>query len=84
LSYFYSLLFSIRIDESETAKNERLKKWETFLEAGEDAKKEKVVDSEAMETKTTSEALKDDDNEEKRPAEPQSQSRDEEEEVATA
>ena len=33
-----------RIDESETDKTERVQKWETFLETGEEAKKDITTD----------------------------------------
>lgn len=42
-----------RIDESETDKNERVQKWETFLETGEEAKKDITTD-EVTETITSS------------------------------
>lgn len=34
--FFHSLYLNTRIDESDTARNERLQKWDTFLETGEE------------------------------------------------
>lgn len=40
-----NLAFNVfRIDESETDKNERVQKWETFLETGEEVKKDITTD----------------------------------------
>ena len=44
-----------RIDESETDKTERVQKWETFLETGEEAKKDITTDEvKSTETETIS------------------------------
>lgn len=48
-----------RIDESETDKNQRVQKWETFLETGEEAKKDITADEmKSTETETISSSSK--------------------------
>lgn len=73
---------STRIDESETDKNDRLKKWEKFLEVEEDSKKGKTIDTEPMEMESTSSFSATTSNQqtaEARPLEPQLESNEDEE-----
>ncbi|KAG5678501.1 hypothetical protein PVAND_008168 [Polypedilum vanderplanki] len=64
-----------KIDESEIDKNDRLKKWETFLETEEDSQREKT--SETIEEKTTSKS----EDKEEATREPKSKSQDEDTEM---
>ena len=46
-------VFMCRIDESDTARSERLQKWDTFLETGEEKEKEKAEEVEVSEGQST-------------------------------
>ena len=48
-NFIFSYFHVFRIDESETDKTERIQKWETFLETGEEVKKEEIKTESATE-----------------------------------
>lgn len=49
----FFLFLMCRIDESDTARSERLQKWDTFLETGEEKEKEKAEEVEVSEGQST-------------------------------